>query len=175
MAAWPAIRMAGAVLHGMLPNIIVSVETHGHLVEVVTTLRPAVADLPPEMQGELVLDINPLVFGYGLPLLLALFLATDGARSAWKLALAALILTPFQAWGICFAALQQIYISNGPDVAAQAGNIAAWQRDAVALGWQFGSLIFPPLVPVVLWLAFNRKFLGAVLIEGLLNRDAGRL
>jgi hypothetical protein len=42
-----------------------------------------------------------------------------------------------------------------------------WRREAIAIGYQAGTLIFPSLVPVLLWAVFNRAF-----IAGLRPRDA---
>jgi len=72
------------------------------------------------------------------------------------------VLLPFQAWGIAFDFLSQIGARLGPDVAALSG-LSGWRLEGVALGYQVGSLIFPSLVPVMLWAAFSRRF-----IEGLM-------
>jgi hypothetical protein len=75
------------------------------------------------------------------------------------------VLLPFQAWGIAFDFLAQI-ARLGSDASAQAG-LSGWRLEGVALGYQVGSLLFPSLMPVVLWAAFSRRF-----IEGLLPMKA---
>jgi hypothetical protein len=92
-------------------------------------------------------EINPLLYTYGLALLLALMLAER--VKWWKIALAVAVLLPFQAWGIAFEVLAQC-MQLGADVTAQAG-LSGWRQVAVGVGYQLGALIFPSLVPVVLW------------------------
>lgn len=110
--------------------------------------------------GFLVPEVNPLLYTYGLAFFAALMLASR-AR-AWKLLVGVAALLPFQAWGIAFDFLVQVGVKLGPEVSAQAGLIG-WKREAIALGYQLGALIFPTLIPVVLWAAFNRPFIETVL------------
>jgi len=56
----------------------------------------------------------------------------------------------------------QVGVKLGPDVAAQAGLIG-WRTEAIALGYQIGNLIFPSLIPVVLWAGFSRPFIESML------------
>ena len=55
----------------------------------------------------------------------------------------------------------------GPEVAAQVG-LTGWGREAVALGYQFGSLMLPIIAASSLWIALNRPLLEALLAD----RDA---
>ena len=113
----------------------------------------------------LVPEVNPLLYTFGLAFFVALMLA---ARAPWgKILAGAVLLLPFQAWGIAFDFLAQVGIRLGPEVAAQAG-LSGWRTEAIALGYQVGALILPSLMPVVLWAIFNRPF-----IEGLLRSPAG--
>lgn len=115
--------------------------------------------------GMLVAEVNPLIYTYGLALFLALMLATRSR--AWKIVLGAAVLLLFQAFSVAFDFLVQVAVLSGPDVAARAG-LAGWQREAIAIGYQFGTLILPSLVPVLLWGGFNRAF-----IAGLRREAAG--
>jgi len=112
----------------------------------------------PGQVGVLAIEVNPLLYTYGLALFLALMLA---ARALWwKVLAGAAILLPFQGWGIGFDFLAQLGAKMGPAVAAQAGLLGA--REAIALAYQVGNLVFPSLVPVALFVAFSRRY-----IEGL--------
>jgi hypothetical protein len=109
----------------------------------------------PGQVGVLAIEVNPLIYSYGLALFLALMLA---ARARWwKLLAGAAILFPFQGWGIGFDFLAQLGAKMGPEVAAQAGLLGA--REAIALAYQVGNLVFPSLVPVALFVAFSRPFI----------------
>jgi hypothetical protein len=46
-----------------------------------------------------------------------------------------------------------------------------WQREGIVLGYQLGSLIFPALAPVCLWLALNRGFLPLLMLEGAVRAE----
>ena len=107
----------------------------------------------------LVAEVNPLVYTYGLALFLALMLATR-AR-AWQILLGVAIMLPFQAWSVAFDFLVQVAVLSGPEVASRAG-LSGWQREAIAIGYQAGALLFPSLVPVLLWGAFNRAFIAGL-------------
>ena len=140
-------------------GIVSGVERHGLNLVFVTRLEVAHA---PGQMALLTPEINPLVYTYGLALFLALMLA---ARARWwKILLGAALLVPFQAWGVAFDFLAQVGVRLGPQVAAQAG-LVGWRREAIALGYQLGTLVLPSAVPVVLWAAFNRTFIASLLRE----------
>ncbi|CAN5182598.1 hypothetical protein BH11PSE11_BH11PSE11_19290 [soil metagenome] len=114
----------------------------------------------PGQSALLLPQVNPLLYTFGLPFFLALMLA---ARSSWwKILLGAVLLLPFQSWGVGFDFLAQVGTKFGADAAAQA-ELRGWRLEAVALSYQVGSLIFPTLIPVMLWAGFNRRFIEVVL------------
>lgn len=153
IAGWLARRLLELPVAGMVSGV----ERHGVDLVFVTTLlvHPA-----PGQSGLLTPEVNPLLYTYGLALFLALSLAARA--SWWKVLLGAVLLVPFQAWGIAFDFLAQVGVRSGPDVAAQAG-LLGWRAEAIALGYQLGSLVLPSVAPVVLWAALNRPFIGSLL------------
>jgi hypothetical protein len=62
-----------------------------------------------------------------------------------------------QAWSIAFDFLAQL-VRAGPEAMARA-NLVGWRAEAVALGYQLGSLIFPAVAPVITWAALRRSFI----------------
>ena len=108
--------------------------------------------------GVMAIEVNPLLYTYGLALFLALMLA---ARARWWKVLAGVaILFPFQGWGIGFDFLAHVGAKLGPEVAARAGLLGS--REAIALAYQVGNLVFPSLVPVALFVAFNRPYIRSL-------------
>jgi hypothetical protein len=149
--------MAALLLHVLCPGLVTALEQPGVDLAFVTTLQvPASAG----QVGVLVPEVSPLLYTYGLAFFLALMLA---ARAGWWSILAGTaLLLPFQAWGIAFDFLAQVGIKLGPAVSAQAG-LGGWRIEAIAIGYQIGTLILPSLVPVVLWAAFNRGFISGLM------------
>lgn len=101
-------------------------------------------------------ESNPLLYSYGLAFFLALMLASR-ARP-WYIVGGLVAILPFQAWGVAFDVLTQAGIKMGWEVTERAG-IFGWRREVAALGYQMGTLIFPVLVPVVLWGSIQRDFI----------------
>jgi hypothetical protein len=136
--------------------------------EVETRIAVPVPDVPGR-RAELVVDADSAHHGYGLPLFVALLLASRG-RQLVRRALAgyALLLIP-QTFSLVFGVLKQI-MANAAGGAAQLG-IAQWQMEGIALGYQFGALLLPTLAPAALWLWFDRGFFAALIMEGWLRRQ----
>ena len=127
------------------PGVVLALERTGSTLAFVTTIQVYPS---PGRAALLVPEVNALIYTYGLAVFLALMLAE---RAAWrKIAIGAVILLLFQSWGIAFDFLVQVGVRLGPEMATQA-NLRGWHVEGIALGYQLGVLIFPPLVPVILW------------------------
>ena len=154
-AAFLGSAAASAAVAGvnlLRPHLVSAVESHDRALAFVTSLE---VYPQPGVTGVLVVEVNPLVYTAGVPLFAALMLAS-GARW-WKLVAGAALLLPFQAWGLAFDFLAQL-VKGGPELAGRAA-LLGWRAEASALGYQLGSLIFPALAPVALWMAFNRPLI----------------
>jgi hypothetical protein len=111
--------------------------------------------------------VNPMVYGYALPLFAGLVLATP-VSGRWLLAQLAVgipLIWIAQAFGVICESLKMVVIDAGP-VGAEAAARAGLSLNLIALCYQFGYLILPSLVPAVLWIVCNRTF-----IELLIRRD----
>jgi hypothetical protein len=166
LAAWYAIAPYHGMVAGWLARVFIdafqgglveALEREGRELAFVTRLE---VHPTPETTGVLVASVNPLIYTYGLAFFVALMLASR-ARG-WALLAGVAALLPFQAWGIAFDFLAQVGVRAATQVIAQTG-LAAWKREAIALGYQMGSLILPPVAPVLFWAGFNRGFLAQVL------------
>ncbi len=74
-----------------------------------------------------------------------------------------------QAFSMTLDILKQIVAAGG---SAELLRISQWQMEAIALCYQFGSLLLPVLAPVALWLWFDRAFFAAVIVDGWLRKAA---
>ena len=66
-----------------------------------------------------------------------------------------------QTWGSVFETLKTLHFQLGEEGRNTLQAIGV-SPDAIALGYQFGYLILPGVVPIALWILMNRRF-----IEGL--------
>lgn len=117
--------------------------------------------------AELVAEADPARYAYGLPLLLALLLAARSKRG-WKKALVGyLLLFIPQTFSLVLEILRQIMVAGGRPGALA---VDQWQLEAIAIGYQAGSLLLPALAPVALWLWLDRDFFDQVVAQGWRNR-----
>ena len=161
--------LAGEVMTAAFPRWVTGAQIDGGMQVLITKLRILGAG---NRVGELAPEVNGLSYAYGAPLLVALLLASRTRRWWWKLPAGLLALVPFQAWGIGFAWLLQVAVVAGEQTRMQT-RFGAWETNLIAAGYQFGFLILPTLVPVLLWLAFDRRVLASAMIEGALAGSDG--
>ena len=109
--------------------------------------------------AELVVDADPAHYAYGLPLFLALLLASHSRHLIGRAIAGYLILLLPQAASLSFELLRQIMIAGG---SPENLGIAQWQMEGIALGYQVGALLLPTLAPVAVWLWLDREFFAAV-------------
>jgi hypothetical protein len=95
-------------------------------------------------------EVKGAIYTFGVALFLALALAARESRRLRAIALGVVVLAILPAWGITFDALKQLLAA--PDLRA----FLPWPptaREAIALGYQVGSLLLPTLAPIALWVA----------------------
>lgn len=100
--------------------------------------------------------VNPLVYGFGLPMLFGLVMAS-GVSLLRKLGVilggyVAVLLV--QVWGVVWQTFKMLAFNFGPD-AHQVVIDAGIPDELIAMCYQLGVLIFPPLIPVILWVLAN--------------------
>ncbi len=100
--------------------------------------------------------VNPLIYGYGLPLLFGLVMASGVSFTRKMITLVAgyFCVMLIQVWGVVWQALKMLAFNFGAD-AHQLVIDAGISDELIALCYQLGVLIFPPLVPVILWVLAN--------------------
>jgi len=158
LLAWPVGLLTAAVAKFAFPSLVDGVEQQGHLLTIVSTLKPTLASTQNPASGVLSVDLNAGLYSFGFPMLAALTLAAWQPHALRTLLLGYVVLTPFVTWGLLAEFLKQIVFDAGPAVAAQTGFTPA-QREAIAFAYQFGTLILPTVVPAVFWVLTHRRFL----------------
>ena len=133
-------------------NIIPNPDRH-YLFQVQTSIPFQFPDGSREALGFIV---NPLVYGFGLPLLFGLVMASGVPflRKMGVLLIGYVCVMLIQVWGVVWQSLKMLAFNFGPD-AHQLVIDAGISDELIALCYQLGVLIFPPLVPIVLWVLAN--------------------
>ena len=151
---WPVVVLVdGAMLMGF-GDIVRTVEQFGSTVAITTSLKPGAS----VAGGFVSVDVNMLLYSFGLPLFAALTLAAREPHRLRTLIIGYVVLVPAIAWGVGADFLKNVAITSGPQVASQTGFVA-WQREAIAFAFQFGSLILPAVAPAIVWVLTHRMFL----------------
>lgn len=155
------------VLTTLFPQAIAGVERQGSSLEILTRFlmaAPPDGSTPPGATGTLSFSLNALKYAYGWPLLLALTLAAPTAwgEKGYRALLGSLILLLVPLWGVVCETLKVLVFNLAPAIAEQMGT-TPFTRELLALAYQLGYLILPPVAPVLLWAAFHRDFLAELL------------
>ena len=164
------------ILTGIWHESVAAIENSGYMMEIITHFQ---APVPPGMavpEGQVPLvtvSLNPLIYGYSLPLFCALVLAAPGDESSrWKqIGIGLAVLLPVQVYGICCDILRTLVFKVGPGIGVHVLE-PGWRLDALALAYQLGYLILPAVTPVVVWVLLNGTYLGK-LAPGLNESLAG--
>jgi hypothetical protein len=145
-------RLLGSQYMGIIPN-----PDHHYLFQVQTQIPFLFPDGSREALGFI---INPLIYGFGLPLLFGLVMASGVslARKTGVLLIGYVCVMLVQVWGVVWQALKMLAFNFGPD-AHQLVIDAGISDEVIALCYQLGVLIFPPLAPIILWVLANWKLI----------------
>ena len=147
-----ASEILSRVLGPEFMNIVVNPDHH-YLFQVQTKIPFQFPDGSREALGFI---INPLIFGFGLPLLFGLVMASGVSllRKLLILLIGYFCIMLVQVWGVVWQALKMLAFNFGPD-AHQVVIDAGVSEELIALCYQLGVLIFPPLIPIILWVLAN--------------------
>ena len=151
---WPAAVLAEVVARTGFGDIVRDVDQSGATLTFATALRPGTG----QAEAFVSVDVNLLLYAFGMPLLAALILAAR--EPAWKrhLLVGYGVLIPVAAFGALADFLKNVAITAGPAVASQTG-FSAGEREAIVFSFQLASLILPAIVPAIAWVLMHRAFL----------------
>lgn len=168
--SYPVASLAHVVFDNSARHWVRSVHKTPGNMEVETRIQVVLPDNQQAGRGraELVAEADPARYAYGLPLFLALLLASRSQHFFRRAAAGYFILLLPQTFSLVFEILRQIVTAGGR---AGAMGVDQWQVEGIAMGYQVGSLLLPTLAPVALWLWFDRAFFAAVILDGWLRRD----
>jgi hypothetical protein len=100
--------------------------------------------------------VNPLIYGFGLPLLFGLVMASGVSfvRKMGILLAGYVCVSLIQVWGVVWQTLKMLAFNFGADVHQVVADVGI-SDELIALCYQLGVLILPPLAPVILWILAN--------------------
>jgi hypothetical protein len=154
MLLWPVRLLAQLITRVGFSDLVRSLESDGTSLAFLTTLKPGEG----MGAGVVSIDVNMLVYAFGMPLFAALTLAAREGKWWRTLAIGYAVIVPFVTWGVLADFLKGIAIVAPAAIASQTG-FSGWQREMIAFAYQFGSLILPAVIPAVLWVLLHRAFL----------------
>jgi hypothetical protein len=145
-------QILAATLGSDFLNIIPNPDHH-YLFQVQTNIP---FQFPDGSRAALGFIVNPLIFGYGLPLLFGLVMASGASLLKKLLVLLGgyVAVMLIQVWGVVWQSLKMLSFNFGADAHQVVVN-AGVSDELIALCYQLGVLILPPLVPIIIWVLAN--------------------
>ncbi len=161
--SYPAAALSHVALEQAAPTWVRKVDQRTGVMQVETAIAMPVPNAGGR-RADIVVEVDPGRYAYGLPIFLALLLAARTRGRGWRAAAGYLLLLPAQAFSLTMFVLIQIVVYAQTD--ARILNVAQWQLEAIVYGYQIGSLVVPTLVPIMLWLWLDRQFFREVVVSG---------
>lgn len=176
--------LVACVLDVLLPPLtgghIARVESAGQAIHAVVLLGSGTypgLEVPEGQTAELMLQSRPMVFAYGMPVFMALAFAADSrcGVSRLGLGLCLLALLAVATFGAGMDLVKSVFFNLPPEL-AEAVRPRGLQAELIALGYQFGALILPLVVPLLLgcWLCAS-WFRQMLLVSSATNDEPSAL
>ena len=148
----PVAQGSSLISAWLFPDLVEGLYQRGNLLQVVSAVAVPMPEQGPGAVGELVFTINPLSYGYSIPLYTALVLASpaEDATRALRWLLGTLLLFAFQLFGVLTNVLKILLLDLQAETAAVL-SMPGWSHELLVIAYQFGYLILPPVAPIVLW------------------------
>ena len=113
-----------------------------------------------------VLDVivNPMKYGYGLAVFAGLVVSVPNLKLSIKLlqlTIGYIVINVVQANGVFWETCKSLLYSGGGD-ALHAINDTGINHNLVAAMYQMSYLILPAVVPIVIWVLLNRRFIEEI-------------
>lgn len=155
---FPTSRLVEWLLINLHPEIFERIVQLGFHFEVQTAI--IMSERVDGRMAALNLDINPMIYAWGMALLFGLVMATPlrARQRVLQLLAGFVIVTLVTSWGVYWEVWRDLAFLMGPEaaVAVQSNGPSA---TVIALCYQLGYLMFPGVVPIAAWILMNRPFI----------------
>jgi hypothetical protein len=149
----PLARTLDLLSTTLLPQLVSAVEAYGNKLQVILTLQAQDTSTGVLRTGDMLFEIDPLIYGFSVPLYTVLVLASrapDARRfGAWLIGVT--ILFGVQILCVQTEILKVVAIDLAAETQPLLG-IPRWGFEAIGIGYQLGFLILPSVTPIALWL-----------------------
>jgi len=175
LMSYPVSVLSRWILVGGIPELFVTLTQIDYHFEIKSAI-PASAELlalSNKQVGNYAFDVQPMIYGYGLPLIFGMVMSMPMPvrRRLLQLLVGSFAIALVQTWGVVFESIKTAMFSMGPEAGARIVE-AGFNPTVVAFCYQMGYLVLPSLVPVVLWVALNRDFFDLLTLKaGLQPKD----
>lgn len=155
---FPVARLSELVLTGLFPQLFEQIVQLDFRLEIQTMVT-----MERQVEGRtalLNLEINPMLYAWGMALLFGLIMATplSVTRRIVQMLAGYALVTLVTIWGVFWEAWTDMAFRMGPEAAA-AVQASAMPPNLIALCYQLGYLMFPAVIPVASWILMNRPFI----------------
>jgi hypothetical protein len=158
---WLPGRLLDLALTGLFPALFDDVVQLGFQFEVQTAVQ--VSQAADGRIGLLTMEINPMVYAWGMALLFGLTMATPttAKRRVVQLIVAYVLISAVAVWGSFWETWANLAFHAGEPGAAAAA-ASGLPPTVIALMYQLGYLMLPAVIPLAAWILMNRPFLERV-------------
>lgn len=148
------------------PDLILGVEQIGHNIEVIVKATMPANEIPKGMIPELPVPVNPLKYNFGLPLCIALTMASNDTllKHVRNAVICFLLLLPIQVWGICFDFFKSLFIQTPRHLIGDM-IVQQWQMEVIGISYQVGALVLPAVAPIIIWILLYKRFIVGFIPE----------
>ncbi len=157
----PVVVLTEKILHFVVPDALMWLRLDDFTLVVASNFGPDAGGhivSPPQNDDLLGFHLNPLIYGYSLPLLMALTLATPGEDKWLNLVWGTLLILPTEMFSMVFSVLKVLTFDVGAAFQLQQV-ITPVGVDMIALGYQMGTLVLPMIAPLLIWMLLHRQFI----------------
>jgi len=161
----PVHYLAEWILTSWQPDLFNGISQNRYLLSVETLIFPQ-QQFAGQEDKLAVLDVtvNPLIYGYGLAVFAGLTISVPVLtykRKILHIFIAYLVTCLVQTNGVFWETCKSLLFSGGD--AFEAINATGVSHNLVAAMYQLSYLILTPVVPIVLWIILNHKFIEALI------------
>lgn len=159
----PVKWLVSAVMQWWQPDLFNGILQQQFMFQVQTLVFPENMGAAANQLAVLEVTANPMKYGYGLPLFAGLVLSVPDLKSTQRLLqllLGYVMICLVQANGVFWDACKSLLFSGGEAFAAI--DATGISHNLVAAMYQLSYLIIPAVVPILLWVLLNRRFIEAI-------------